>query len=1350
MVTDALHNSGSAGVAHAETLASYAVDERFTSGCTVQGNVANDNVLDAVIGDILGRVNDQLAAGKALAHIVVGIANQFQGQASGDKGTKALAAVPVADHMEGIFRQGVAKLAGDLAAKNRAERAVGVANFQFNGHRLGLCHVKALLELLHQHAHIRRFFQAEVVNILGVEVYAAVFHQRVFQQGSQVHLACAGTSRGILDFQQVGAANQFIHGMHAQAGHVFAQILGHKAHKVDDVFRLALKALAQLGVLGADAQRAGAKAELFSAQHGGNGHIAAAHQLAVSFNAHAGAQAVHDQALVCFGKAQLPRQAGIVDGVARCSAGAAVKAGNQNHFGTGLGNAGGNGANTGFADQLDVDGSLAVGAFQVIDQLGQVLNGVDIMVRRGRDQAHAGGGVTGLGNPGVNLAAGQLAALAGLCALCHFDLNLTGGNQILAGHAKTGGCHLLDGAVALGAKTVFGFAAFAGVALAADAVHGNGHALVGFLRKGTIAHGSGLEAVYDGIHAFHFVQRDTGVRIIEVQQAAQVHGIAARGVHGIGISLELVVIAGPAGLLQQVDGQRVVQMIFGQLAAAELVLTQAGQLHADIQAQRVECLLVAGFQVVLDVADGNAAHTADGVGKVLIHYLVAQTQRFKNLAALVGLDGGNAHLGGNLDDAGQNGFIVVVHGGIVIFVQQTLIDQLADSLLCQIGVDGAGTVAQQGGKVVHLPGLGALQNQCQRGALFGADEVLGHRRHRQQAGDGHMVLVNVPVGQDDDVRTLFISAVYLQENAVDGLFEAGVLVVVDGDSGDFEARDIHVLDAEKVSGREDGIVDLEHLAVFGLVFQQVAVCAHIDAGGGDDLLADGVDGRVRHLCKTLLEIIEERRVLAAEDGKRGIGTHCAGRLCALTCHGQDEGADVLILVAEHLLQAQQVVAGVAGGLDVGDLEVLQLDEVAVYPLAVRLTAGVVFLQLLVVHDFALDGVHQQHLAGAETVFDQNVLRLTGQHAHLGREDHPAVFGDVVAAGAQTVAVQYSAYHVAIGEEDGGGAVPGFQHGGVILVEVPLFLADVLVVLPGFRDGDHDSQRQVHAVHHHELEGVVQHGGVGAGGVDDGQDLVHVLLHDGGGDGLFTGQHGVGVALDGVDLAVVQDKAVGVCTHPAGVGVGRKAAQIVHKEHTLIHDGAAGQAGHISAVAGLLKHAAHDVQAAVKLNALAYLGGLFDEALPDGGHTVAGFLAHGVGVYRHFAPCQKLEALFAGDKLKKLHGLGAQMLVGYLGKEAVADLQHDAHAVAGLALGVLAGAVLKVLHDGQRVADGLVALAALDVHDGTDAAGVVLELGVIEAQRPFLLREIFHRLSHPFFDFPENILAMLRHIPQSPS
>ena len=1226
-------------------------------------------------------------------------------------------------------------------------------------------------------------------------MYAAVFHQRVFQQGSQVHLACAGTSRGILDFQQVGAANQFIHGMHAQAGHVFAQILGHKTHKVDDVFRLALKALAQLGVLGADAhgagiqvahahhhaahgnQRAGAKAELFSAQHGGNGHIAAAHQLAVGFNAHAGAQAVHDQALVCFGKAQLPRQAGIVDGVARCSAGTAVKTGNQNHFGAGLGNAGGNGANTGFADQLDVDGSLAVGAFQVIDQLGQVLNGVDIMVRRGRDQAHAGGGVAGLGNPGVNLAAGQLAALAGLCALCHLDLNLTGGNQILAGHAKTGGCHLLDGAVALGAKTVFGFAAFAGVALAADAVHGNGHALVGFLRKGTIAHGSGLEAVYDGIHAFHFVQRDTGIRIIEVQQAAQVHGIAALGVHGIGISLELVVIAGPAGLLQQVDGQRVVQMIFGQLAAAELVLTQAGQLHADIQAQRVECLFVAGFQVVLDVADGNAAHTADGVGKVLIHYLVAQTQRFKNLAALVGLDGGNAHLGGNLDDAGQNGFIVVVHGGIVIFVQQTLIDQLADGLLCQIGVDGAGTVAQQGGKIMNLAGLTAFQDQGHGGALAGTNQILGNCAHSQKAGDGDMVLINFAVRQNQDVGTIAVGAVHINEQAVNGLFQVGVLIVADGDGFHLKAGNLHGLDLHQVGFGQNGVGDFQHLAVLGVLFQQVALCANVYGGGGHDLFAQGVDGRVGDLGKHLLKVLKQRGMGVAQNGQRGIAAHGTGGLCAVLCHRQDHGGNILVLVAECFLQPYQLVMLVAGHTLVGNLQIGQVDQVAVQPFAVRLAAGVIGFQAFVVHQLTPGGIHQQHFAGAQAVLAHDFFGGNIQHADLTGKDQAAVFGDIVAAGAQTVAIQHSAHHIAVTEQDGSGAVPRFQHGGVILIERTLFGVHTMVVLPRFGDSDHNSQRQLHAVHNHKLQRVIQHGGVGTTLVDDGQDLGHILFQVVGTNGFLAGQHGIHVAADGVDLAVMQDKAVGVGAVPAGCRVGRKTAvhhadgrfiifalqigieqaQFFNQEHALVHNGAAGKTAHISILAGLFKHAAGNIKLAVKVNAGLYAGRAFHKCLPDAGHAGTCLVAQNFRAGGHFAPAKEVEPLFFADDLKQLFVLVAVQLflwekehanavvtlvaqrnAGFFGsffEELVADLQQDTDTIAGFAFGILTGTVFQVLHDLQSIVDRFVGFAALDIHNCTNAAVVMFKPRIIQPGGGLALCKVFH----PFFAPSRNSL-----------
>ena len=60
---------------------------------------------------VLGRIDDQLAAGKALAQVVVAVALQLQGQPLGDEGTKALSAAAVAVDDEGILRQAVAETA---------------------------------------------------------------------------------------------------------------------------------------------------------------------------------------------------------------------------------------------------------------------------------------------------------------------------------------------------------------------------------------------------------------------------------------------------------------------------------------------------------------------------------------------------------------------------------------------------------------------------------------------------------------------------------------------------------------------------------------------------------------------------------------------------------------------------------------------------------------------------------------------------------------------------------------------------------------------------------------------------------------------------------------------------------------------------------------------------------------------------------------------------------------------------------------------------------------------------------------------------------------------------------------
>ena len=207
------------------------------------------------------------------------------------------------------------------------------------------------------------------------------------------------------------------------------------------------------------------------------------------------------------------------------------------------------------------------------------------------------------------------------------------------------------------------------------------------------------------------------------------------------------------------------------------------------------------------------------------------------------------------------------------------------------------------------------------------------------------------------------------------------------------------------------------------------------------------------------------------------------------------------------------------------------------------------------------------------------------------------------------------------------------------------------------------------------------------------------------------------------------------------------AQLLDEEHTFIYNGAAGQAADIGVGAGLLEHAARDIETAVKgdtgLDALR----LAHKALPDARHAGDRLVTEHFGAGGDFAPAQKRQTLFFADDLKQLFGLIALQLIlrekehtnaifpllanfqpqlgcGLL-KEFVADLGQNADAVAGFALGVLAGAVLQMLDDLQCVVDGLVGLAPLDVDNRADATVVMLELGAVQPGRGLTLGKVIH-------------------------
>ena len=251
------------------------------------------------------------------------------------------------------------------------------------------------------------------------------------------------------------------------------------------------------------------------------------------------------------GQADLPRQAGVLDRGLGRGAGAAVVAGDQDGVGVGLGHPRGDGADARGGHQLHRHPRIGVDGLQVVDELGQILDRIDVVVRGRRDQGRARHGVAHPGDELGDLEAGQLPALAGLGALRHLDLDLAALVQIFGRDAEPARGHLLDrrvGVVAVRTRVIaFGIlAALARDRAGADAVHGDVQRLVRLWPQGAQRHGLGQEAAAYVRHALDLVQRNWRA-FAEVQQVAQ--GQVGLGANDFGKLLEAAIVAAVAGVL---------------------------------------------------------------------------------------------------------------------------------------------------------------------------------------------------------------------------------------------------------------------------------------------------------------------------------------------------------------------------------------------------------------------------------------------------------------------------------------------------------------------------------------------------------------------------------------------------------------------------------------------------------------------------------------------------------------------------------------------------------------------------------------------------------------------------------
>ena len=798
---------------------------------------------------------------------------------------------------------------------------------------------------------------------------------RLVEERREVEASGLPVVNGLAGFEFIDAADHFLNGAEAEFRHDLAEFLRDEAHEVHGVGGIAGEVFAEFGILRGHAHRAGVfvanahhdaaerderrggETEFLGTEKRGDGDIAAGLELAIGLHRDTAAEVVQNEGLVGLGETEFPRHARVLDARERRGAGASVEAADENDIRVGLGNAGRNRADADFGDEFHRNARSAVGVFEIVDEFRQILDRVDVVVWRWRNEADAGRGATGFGDRGINLRAGQFAAFTGLRALRHLDLDFAGVGEVVGGDAEAAGGDLLDGgvhrvAVLRPGETLGILAAFAGVRFSAEAVHRDGEGFVGFLRDRAVAHRAGFETTDDFIDRLDFFDRDRR-GFFELKQTAQGEHPLLLVVHERGVFLEGREVAGADGFLERVDRLRVEKMLLA--VATPLVVAAGVECWIHHFAERVGAA-VAAEKLLANLLEADALDARGGPAEILVHNLVIEADGFENLRAAVALNGGNAHLGHGLDDALHSGLdeifyrLFVIHAG-----EHSLTDHVVERLEGEVGVDGADAVAEQEGEVMHFARFSGFQNDCRLRAGAVADEVVVQAGHRQKRGDGDMVFIHSTVAQDEDVLPCGEGLVGIgakgfhslgKSSGTDGGFEK------DRDGHGTESLGIHMPDLLEGGIVDDRLVELDHAATLRSRFEEVPFGTQHRGGRRDDFLADRVDRRVGDLREELLEVIVEKNRLVGEHGERGIGAHRTDRLNAIAGHRAEDHALVFERVTKRLLALEdRLVIRQVFGRRLG--QVREEDMVLIQPLAVGMLADDFVFDLLVRNNTAL-------------------------------------------------------------------------------------------------------------------------------------------------------------------------------------------------------------------------------------------------------------------------------------------------------------------------------------------------------------------------------------------------------------
>ncbi len=331
-----------------------------------------------------------------------------------------------------------------------------------------------------------------------------------------------------------------------------------------------------------------------------------------------------------------------------------------------------------------------------------------------------------------------------------------------------------------------------------------------------------------------------------------------------GVLLEDVVAALSGGVLQLEHRVGVEEVVLALSAPLVLAAHLKGAVCPFGGVLR-ECLGLAFLDRLGQHVESDATEAADRAGEVLVDDLGREPDRLKDLCAGVGGDSRNAHLGHDLQDAEPGRLDVVgVRLGRIEITEAEFVggDHLVDGRKGEVRVDRIGAIPEERADVVHLTDIARFDHEPDLGTGLVSHQVVVQGAAGKQRGNRTVDETASAIGDDEHGRTTGDRRVSVGAKTLDcGPETVGATIGIETcvEHGGAETGGAVIAvernDAAQLGVGDDRIVEMDRPARGGHRVEQVAFRADTSEEGRDDLLADRIEWRVRHLGEQLLEIV---------------------------------------------------------------------------------------------------------------------------------------------------------------------------------------------------------------------------------------------------------------------------------------------------------------------------------------------------------------------------------------------------------------------------------------------------------------------------------------------------------------